>query len=352
MKRALTIFALIFIAFVLAALLLVTFRGRFFPKLFTKHPPVSGVAERSSATASPSGFVGGQLMKEREKWAKRIDEIGPARAHAEFKDAARDAGRERQHTLAHLFGELLYEKAGVVGLSACDQSYDFGCYHSFFGIAVESLGVDVLPAFDRACKERFGRAYLPCQHGIGHGILVFTGVNNLEKALELCTKLSWQPTGGCGSGVYMEYNFRTMSNAASGGSYVRPLERDDPYAPCAALPEKFREGCYSEMPQWWESVFGGDHRRIGSLCGALKEAVLRESCFHGAGTYAAAFVHNDVGKIIKLCNTMPAQGRGFCREGASWIVRGSDGNTDTAITLCAGLPSVEEIRCKDRLAAN
>lgn len=353
MKRTAVIFGGIVVAvFVLVAVLFGTGRGPLFLRLFGRYSPASGMADRNNTTASRSGFGGGELIKDRDTLAKRIDAIGPARAYEEFKTAAGRLSRGGAHTLAHLFGELLYEKAGVGGLAICDQSFDFGCYHSFFGTAVLALGVGVLPAFDTVCKERFGKAYLPCQHGIGHGILVFAGINNLEKALDLCAKLSSQPTGGCGSGVFMEYNFRTMSNAINGGSYVRPLEHDDPHAPCDGLSEKFREGCYFEMPQWWESLFHADYEHIGKLCGGLNEEALRESCFHGAGNYAAPFAHNDVPAIIQLCDTMPAQGRGFCREGASWIVRGSDGNKNRAISLCAGLPFAEENRCKERLAAN
>ena len=239
---------------------------------------------------------------------------------------------------------MLYESIDIEGVAVCDQSFDFGCYHSFFGTAVETRGLEVLPLFDEACQEKWGGAYLPCQHGIGHGVLVFVKEENLLDALNLCETISWQPIGGCSSGVFMEYNFRTMETALSRKSYVRLIgEEDDVHAPCSTLPSHFQVSCYFEMPQWWEQLYGGNYEKIGMLCSEIGDAELKKTCFQGAGNYAAPFAQFDVRGIRELCDTMPGEGKIFCREGASWILLGKGEEKENVRELCVGLlPSLKQ----------
>jgi len=304
----------------------------------------------TSIVTSQDDSYSASLIKERERWSKRIDEIGAEQTYQEFKAETVQLIPGKQHTLAHLFGELLYENMDIEGVAICDQSFDFGCYHSFFGTAVEASGLEVLPLFDEACQERWGGAYLPCQHGIGHGILVFVKGENLLDALDLCGTLSWQPIGGCSSGVFMEYNFRTMETALSGKSYVRLIgEEGDAHAPCSSLPSRLQPSCYFEMSQWWEKLYGGDYEKIGMLCSEIEDARLKKVCFQGAGNYAAPFAQFDVRGIRELCDTMPGEGKVFCREGASWILLGKGEPKEKVRELCAGLPSSLKQACQKNL---
>lgn len=285
-------------------------------------------------TTLPQGGVfdpANSLRKESAFWQQRIKEIGPAPAYAEFLKNA-PAQALSTHEQAHAFGEALYKDEGLKGLQYCDSSFAYGCYHSFLGLAVNEEGPSVLPQFAEACKQKFGKANLPCEHGIGHGILVYTNYD-LLKALDLCKTISDRKTGGCSSGVFMEYNFHTMDENGD-GSFVR-AKTDDLFAPCSSLPLEYRPACYSEQPQWWESVLNEDFKEMGVLCGTLSgDQDSYHACYYGIGNYIAAHVENDVSKILPLCALMPdASTVAMCREGASWLV-GFDPTHQDALKLC------------------
>lgn len=279
-----------------------------------------------------------------DEFRTAIANTDPHVVYGAFTRAYAQTSNGPRHAAAHLFGEALYRERGLDGLGVCDQTFEFGCYHGFLGIAIAQEGVEVLPELDQACQKRWDDAYLPCQHGIGHGVLTYVGTENLIEALELCTTISWQPTGGCSSGVFMEYNFRTMEDPARG--VLRPLG-ENPYAPCDTLPAKHRPSCYFEQVQWWTSVYDRDFTRIGSLCAQIDSAKLRATCFEGAGNYAAAFTDHAVPETIAVCQKMPnAEGRQQCFEGASWIFSARESlTTAERAPLCDKLVGAAKERC-------
>jgi len=293
---------------------------------------------------------------EREVWSRRIYEIGAEEAYEEFKEAYQALNYSKQHALSHVFGTLLFEHLGIEGVAICDSTFAFGCYHSFFGEALINEGLGVLPLFDRACTEKWGDASLPCQHGIGHGILAYIGYGeeNLLGAFDLCAMLSWRPTGGCASGVVMEYNFRTMSDLSGSGTLTRSLQPDgDPHEPCISLPEKYQQACYFEQPQWWQSIFGGDYIKIGTLCNQVEDTLSRRACFRGAGNYAALFSGYGAKETITLCEKMPSyRAQFFCREGASWVFLAHPQKYHLAPQLCYGLKGGGEQLCLRGLELN
>lgn len=281
----------------------------------------------------------------KEKWQAIIKEEGGEKAYAAFLEEAPTLALDT-HSQAHAFGEALYEAEGLPGLKACDSSFEFGCYHSFFGVAVYNEGIESLPAFDEACKSKYGDMNLPCQHGIGHGVLVYTDYDHLEDALALCETISTLPTGGCSSGVFMEYNFHTMDN----NDYIREVE-GNLHEPCNSLPERFQASCYFEQVQWWQNVFDGDFKKIGELCAELpQDSAAYQACYNGAGNYSAAQAEMDIEKIIDLCAQMPdEQSRGLCNEGASWLIRADAQKGKEAEKLCTILNEPEKSQCLQKL---
>ncbi|MEX2008006.1 MAG: hypothetical protein WD850_00705 [Candidatus Spechtbacterales bacterium] len=280
-------------------------------------------------------------------WAERIDTIGPEDAYEEFKHAYQQESYARQHTLAHIFGRVLYEKAGIEGFAICDSAFAFGCYHSFFGTSIKADGMSIVKELDGACRRRWGGAYMPCQHGIGHGILSSLGANHLQDALDVCSTIMEQPTGGCASGIFMEYNFRTMSAVWGEGerTLVRPLRDErDVHMPCALLPQQYTSACYYEQPQWWEFVLGEDYERSKALCAEITEEDARGACFRGVGHYRANNGY-DIEKVHDVCGTiaagMPEQL--FCYQGAAWLfLARQNGGADTARALCEAIKREED----------
>jgi hypothetical protein len=289
------------------------------------------------------------LRNLKEEWKVVIERDGGDVAYAAFLEGAPLSSVE-PHEQAHAFGEALYEVEGLTGLSSCDSSFEFGCYHSFFGIAVQEEGIEVLPQFDEACKKKYGDYNLPCQHGIGHGVLVYTDYEKLEEALELCETISTLSTGGCSSGVFMEYNFHTMDESTDG--YVRVLS-ENIYEPCDTLPDRFQASCYNEQIQWWQSIFNNDFKKIAQLCESLpKYSVAIESCFHGLGTYIAAFVELSIDGVKEQCSFVEdIQANAWCHEGASWLVRGDDSEIpiQNAKEICNQLKGSYKETCNMKL---
>ena len=292
---------------------------------------------------------GAELNDEKSRWVTIIEEEGSEDAYQLFLKEAPQNTEIDTHTHAHLFGEALYKVDGLEGISTCDDSFAFGCYHSFLGSAIYHEGIDTLPLFNQACKDIYGAGYSPCQHGIGHGVLIYTGHESLSAALDLCRTISQDPTGGCSSGVFMEYNFHTMESQVTEG-YIRPLT-EDVFAPCNSLESVYQVSCYMEQVQWWSSIFNNDYKKIGLLCDEIVAEVNKQACFHGVGNYASVFASHDIEDIIGLCALMPSEKRKVeCHEGASWTVRGADGAyTDKARLLCDALSEPDRTNCNQKL---
>jgi hypothetical protein len=287
------------------------------------------------------------LREMKKKWETVIETKGGEEAYIEFLAEVPKSPID-PHSQAHAFGEALYNIEGIEGLKACDSAFEFGCYHSFFGVAVHNEGIETLPQFDEACKTKYGDMNLPCQHGIGHGVLVYTDYNKLQDALALCETINKMPTGGCSSGVFMEYNFHTMDDSAAG---FRRDESEGLYAPCDTLPERFQQSCYFEQVQWWQGIFQGDFKKIGELCSKFDIGSANyTACYNGTGNYAAAQADRQLEDIVELCGEMPEESsRALCHEGASWLLRSEEDKKDDAKQLCELLEGTYESECLDKL---
>jgi hypothetical protein len=257
------------------------------------------------------------ISGKREMWSSRIDEIGGVPAYEQLKNAYQSLDIRKQHTLAHIFGELLYEKIGTEGVAICDDTFEFGCYHAIFSSAIIQEGTDIISQLDRACIKTWGNTWFVCQHGIGHGILSFLGPNRLNEALDMCSTLTQIKFGGCVSGVFMEYNFPVV-DASNFNFDPRPLESGDIYEPCSTIPEQFRENCYFTQPQWWIRIFPDDYAKVGTLCYALDNQSLQDMCFYGTGYYGLLRSKYKYDEAYEYCKEMPIDSTtATCMRGVS-----------------------------------
>lgn len=306
---------------------------------------------KANLSQKSSKIVNSNLTQQSLYWGKKILELGGLKAYEEFKKEYGTRNYGEVHSQTHIFGEVLYNIEGVKGIAVCDSEFGYGCYHGFLDQAIASRGIDILPIFHRACVERYADLSLPCQHGLGHGILSYLGNNKLKEALELCWNLSQQPTGGCSSGVFMEYNFHTMDSDK--GVEARKFDDSNSYSPCLKLDEKFQNSCSFEQVQWWQSVFGADYKKIGTLCNDIKKEDNREWCFLGVGNFAAPSTNYSIEDTKKICNEMPSMdGVKFCREGSSWIFLSNDQKKEDALELCKGLGGAFEETCIRKIKSN
>lgn len=279
------------------------------------------------------------------------------RTAAEARDAFISANTARsvveQHTAAHVFGEVLYEKEGLPGFSVCDASFGFGCFHSFISFAIAEHGDDVLQQLDATCVSAYGTEGLGCFHGIGHGALFNRGytIPDLTAALDECAALSWRGEyGGCQDGVFMEYNFRTMAQTAA--EQQRPFTYETRHEPCTSIPSKFRVDCYFNLPSWWFIVGTSDAVRADAAqyCAELSSNELLKACFRGIGYAIPPLESFSADQGIAACDALPAS-RGqktWCREGLAWAFYADPALRHEQPRICSeGMTPDESKVCND-----
>lgn len=215
------------------------------------------------------------------------------------------------HALAHVVGEVLYEKIGVNGIAACGDEYAYGCYHGFAGRALQEKGLDSVTAVNEGCRT--SEDPLGCQHGVGHGVLSFLGNGEILQALTLCDALHQASSvGGCFGGVFMEYNFNTMQSPS--GIEVRPFIDADALLPCAMLPLQFQDGCYFDQPAWWHASALPDGTEVerftrdGELCNRVRHKENRDICYRGIGNVVAPTSGFSEPVMREWCGKMPNAG--------------------------------------------
>jgi hypothetical protein len=294
-------------------------------------------------------------LAERQIWSQRIDQVGAATAYTEFKDKFHSRGFGDQHFAAHVIGALFYDKLGLAGVADCDASFAFGCYHSFFGRALEEQGLGVMPSLDQACLKHYGPTGTGCLHGIGHGLMEYFGPTRLLEALNGCLLTTQtNPLFGCTTGVFMEYNTPILIDSTTIQVRSRDFNPTDPFYPCSTLPEKFQQPCYFQLPQWWNGLLSSNYAKIGELCESIPTPQNRESCFLGTGNDAAPSSEYDLTTTIKHCQQMPnSLGRLNCLVGASWSFMTVPEKRPLAPEVCSSLSETDRHLCvqKGDLAA-
>jgi hypothetical protein len=276
-----------------------------------------------------------------KNWLVYIRQVGVQKAYTDFKDTYKNFPSYKQHIAIHGMGKLLYTVKGNNGITICDGFGANGCYHGFFGEAVLDQGLTNLKDMDKACIEKWGPYRTECQHGIGHGIMMYVGTDNLLQALDICEKLQY-PTKleGCKLGVFMEYNFNTIRHTDN--PIPRSLDPDSPYEPCASLPKQFHYSCYYAQPDWWNTVYKSNYKKIGELCDAL-EAENKKICFIGAGIIAAESTFFNPDNTIKACEQITSpDGTMLCKAGASSQYQAFGKDKKTVDSICdANTPSLK-----------
>jgi hypothetical protein len=287
------------------------------------------------------------VSQERNKWEQAIDQFGPNQAWDQFKNEYKNEHFGTQHSAAHIFGEALFDTVGVEGVATCDNSFAFGCYHSFFAQAISYLGPDSLVDLDQACIDRYGPLGLGCQHGIGHGLVEYYGQNNLIAALDACHSLSWKgELFGCSGGVFMEHNFPTVVGGNTATSQLREADPNNLYQPCIDLPDKYKPACYYELGQWWDKIFDHNFQEIGKLCQTIDDPHLTQVCYQGIGNVAGPSSDYNVSLTIANCKKMPTkEGEVLCRAGASWSFTASQDYKNMAPQVCEGMNQDDQSQC-------
>ncbi len=282
----------------------------------------------------------------RAYWVQELGHLSARNVYAEFKKRNETAPLGRQHFGAHVIGSLIAQKEGVKGITICDSSFGFGCFHGLFGYLIAEGGVPLIKSLDAQCVEAFGVLGTGCQHGIGHGILEYTGYTKLNDALALCSHTTETvPLLGCSSGVFMEYNAPLTGNADALVPSTRQFDAAHPYAPCTDVAEKYQASCYFELGGWLHEVFAKEYTKIGAVCAGLKE-VHRTDCFLGVGAGIPAQDGYDVDSARSTCGLFSSLDETSCRAGVRWAFYQEPQHRAEAPKACAGSDTVRESACE------
>ena len=302
-----------------------------------------------------------------QKFEKDIRSVGGERAYNRLADAVANLSADDQHEYGHLFGDALYKVEGLKGITVCDTRFSYGCFHQILSDAMITYGPSAVTMLDQKCKAVLQDAYLSCQHGLGHGIMVSIGLNkegydeaHLKEALADCTKLpDDHPLGGCDGGVYMEYNLRTVANVELDQNNIRPMDKGDSYSPCDHLELNQQSTCYFWMPQWWALAgalryaanqnLSDDqlYQSTGSLCQQVPKESSR-TCYEGIGYAAISTAKLNPQRTLSLCSqaSSDALSRLYCRSFAASMLKSVTRNSSTALAMCKGLTGNAETFCK------
>ncbi len=293
---------------------------------------------------APKPYTKSDYAAAKAHWAEEIENHGTLKAYERFKNDTLKESYGTAHTLAHIFGELIYETDGLVGFSVCDSSFSMGCFHSFFGRAIDDHGVDIVYKLDSDCEKEWGSSGLICAHGIGHGLLTHLGDERVERALEICSELIWkEPLGGCSGGVFMEHDFQTMRQPIH--AQVRAFNPETPYAPCDKI-SRYKEACYFSLGQWWFSALNQDRVRMGELCADVKDDNYRKNCGRGIGGIIGPHEEFNTLNIVNSCSLMPNDEiEVLCLQGAAWSYKGEPTVAARAAEPCVGMKDEDYMIC-------
>lgn len=205
------------------------------------------------------------------------------------------------HLMAHIVGDILYVQEGIEGIKVCTHDFRNACSHTIvIGLFVEK-GEAALPEIAETCYEAPGGsgAYTMCFHGLGHGILAYTGYD-LVNAVELCektgtAKYNSEESSQCISGTIMEIINGVHDRELWRTEHEKYFKEDDPLYPCSSefMPDEARPLCYLYLTPHLFEVAGADigfptsadFEKAFPLCEGLPASDFRnrDSCYGGFG---------------------------------------------------------------------
>ena len=245
-------------------------------------------------------------------WKDEIENMGGSNAFEKLVIDLSGTHPPQAHFIAHAFGEALYSTEGIHGFSSCKKNFAYGCYHQFIAMAIAEYGIDIVHTINETCLNSADTSYGSCTHGIGHGVLAFSGYQyeNLIETLSVCRLLDTPKKSRCAIGAFMEYNQRTLAAVdTSRDATARALTQESKYEPCESVPSYFKKECAEELPNWWISTLNpgmmhdGPYKQAGTFCEHFSSDEELQGCFYGIGVVIAR-TYSTPSKISTLCQNV------------------------------------------------
>ncbi len=254
------------------------------------------------------------------------------------------------HDMAHLVGQLLYQKHGFDGLKVCEPIFAFGCYHGLMEVAFDKDKPEEFPNklsdAEKGCSKvapKNSPSYWSCVHGIGHGIADFREYN-LDKSLKDCDTMDKTVRTYCHDGVFMDFSIN-----AKEGFY----KRSDPLYPCNAVDESYKSSCARSQVQVMRLRLEKTTREISDACMESGNATIKYHCIDSLGYFVAQSSNYKSGQIISECRTIrddPAVAQCLAASAGELVFQNSAGWDKAVKEICLSLEGPYRKACEQRVA--
>ncbi|MEJ0021799.1 MAG: hypothetical protein WDN47_04470 [Candidatus Doudnabacteria bacterium] len=274
---------------------------------------------------------------------KRAAEADPVKTWTYVKSAFLINGQqaENAHEFAHLVGNGMYSKYGLDGITNCDETFGFGCFHGVSQELLEQKGVSVVKEIQSRCIQIFPpdktQNYNGCIHGMGHGLLTWEHFQ-VGKALLDCDNLDQLYQNYCYDGVFMEHASDLAQNE---------FDPAHSWQFCSALADKYHYNCARYQSQVFLTRFGIDIPKIGAYCAQAPDEISSSTCSESLGYYITDMNLGKLPQILRSCSQIKGDGSYHCIIGASREVAFQTyvGWQETAEALCESLPANWKNQC-------
>lgn len=253
------------------------------------------------------------------------------------------------HDMAHLVGHLIYEEQGLKGLSVCDTSFAFGCYHGLMEVALydEDGGAyeERLASSQAGCRilgDDSSPTYWSCIHGIGHGIATYRD-HDINRSLSDCDLLSEKIRTYCHDGVFMEFSISAPPSF---------YKRENPIYPCDAVGASYKVACARSQVQVMRLRFGLDTARVANACLATGNTDIVYHCIDALGYFTAQESGGRVQNILSGCKKIqdePASAQCLSAAAGELIFQNYAGWQKSSPEICQSLGSAYQDKCFERI---
>lgn len=211
------------------------------------------------------------------------------------------------HEFAHTIGNAIYKQMGLDGITSCDATFAYGCYHGVTEDLLRVEGTDSILKTQKRCLEiyppKVNNLYTGCIHGMGHGLLTREELN-VGRALRDCDLLDKQYRNYCYDGVFMENGFLEPN---------RKFDSESFWNFCTELNDAYQYNCGRYQAQILLSVFGNNIEDIGRECSNAPNNVFKTTCAESLGYFISQKTSGKMKEIINLCGEISdGQVRNYC----------------------------------------
>ncbi|MEO8065954.1 MAG: hypothetical protein ABI643_03855 [Candidatus Doudnabacteria bacterium] len=274
---------------------------------------------------------------------KSYSQSDPGKSWSYLKSAFLVNGQQvvNAHQFAHLVGNGMFAKYGLEGITKCDETFAFGCFHGVTQQLLEQKGVSVIKEIQDRCLKIFPpdktQKYTGCIHGMGHGILTWERFQ-VPIALADCGELIAAYQNYCFDGVFMEH----ASDLA-----VNEFDPNHPWQFCSQLDAQYHYNCARYQSQVFLMAFGSNIPKIGANCAAGPDETLRSTCFESLGFYITQSNMGALSQVLKECDQIKGAGSYHCKIGAIREVtfQSYPDWQQTSKALCLSLPENWQSKC-------